>query len=893
MPRFPVNFRRKSTAADDQNGQITEPSFRVLERPNHNSVNNVKSFDGAGRLSKIPGEVYNTTIQQVDMEDNLFAGLNSSSGSSGSSSNTKTTSDNSSRHSNVSNAPSTADYNPVQEDWRNSRSRKPLSPVDNVPPIPPVHKSPGLLKQAGRTFSFGGNKKHSLSPVSFEEPAPPLPNYKTPSVRSRATTNSTVTSPTPPKLEDADFQLDLGGELSTMLNKFDKRSSVMTLKERDATNSRPSQPSPLHFDHSAPVEPPLKSLNSQNSSEGLLASEKTRLSPIHTSALLPVPSASAVPTPSNRSPDGHISQDDDEVTTLLSDSLAASQFLSNSNTGRELTTRQKGESGRQSTRVGLTETYAKGSRYADQDDDNLFDKSLSRPTRIAPRIGARSSTAPQTSNKVMTPEEFEKYRQDRVKEERLGRANKTESDKEDEDINYDDDEEDDLEKSKQLAKQRRKQEAHLAVYRQRMMKVTGESANPTRPPMTTSLSTPNLPLGGVGAHGSTPTPPSDSSEEDEEVPLAILAAHGFPNKNRPPVRLSTMGSNPNIRASMQSSAPNGGASAAGEGASGRLPPFARKLPQDPYLGAGLINQAPRESMALSGGAPARSGPMPTGGLVGVIAHEERARALRRGSPALDNANNNISQLQMNPAFDPINGIPSQMMYPMGPQQMQNPMLDQTQMQMQQLMQMQMQFMQMMASQQGPQNQLPPSMSMGHMPRPSLGSTGDMSRNSFMGPDVSRNTYMGPSTSGNMPPSLSLDLPQGLPQSRTMSMVQPSSASWVQQAPQPGYPSIHVQGGGYAPSIAPSERSNIGLPGRYRPVSSTYNDQSGRTSTMGAYSSHTRSRLQPAESKASSSNKDDEDDDDEGWAAMKAKRDQKKGIWRSKKSFGSDFGALIN
>lgn len=790
-----------------------------------------------------------------------------------------------------------------------------MPPVNNgIPPVPPVHKNSGFLKQAGRTFSFGSNKKNSLSPISSEEP-PPLPDYKTPSVRSRATTNSTITSPIPPKLEDADFKLDLGGELSTMLNKFDKRSSVMTLKERDAVNSRPSQPSPLHLDHSAQVEPPPKSLNSQNSKEGLLASERTRLSPVNTDSLVHKPSA-ATSNSSNRSPDGRVSQDDDEDTTLLSDSIAASQFLSNSNTGRELTNRYKRDSGRQPTsRLGLTETYAKTSRYgADQDDDNLFDKSFGRPTRIVPRIGGRSNTTPQANNRVMTPQEFEKYRQDRVKEERLGHGSPAESDKEDEDINYDDEEEDDLEKSRQLAKQRRKQEAHLSVYRQQMMKVTGESANPApRPAMSMSLSTPNLPLANGGNNDHTPTPPSDGSEEDEEVPLAILAAHGFPNKNRPPTRLSTMGSNPNLRASMQPSAAISASSTAGEGApasgsGGRLPPFARKLPQDPYLGAGLINQPPRESIALAGGAPAQSRPIPTGGLVGVIAHEERARALRRGSPAIDNAKNNVSQLQMNPAFDPINGIPSQMMYPVVPQPMQPPMLtpgDQAQIQMnqqmQQFMQMQMQFMHMMASQNASQGQVPHA-PMNHMPTQSIGSISDMSRNSFLGGDMVRNSmiggdiprgsFMGPSMTSGMGPSLGLDLPQGGPQTRTMSMVQPTSTSWTQQAPQSNYiPSIHVQGGGYAPSIAPSERSNVGLPGRYRPVSSAYNESSGRTSTMGAYSSHINSKLQ-VESKVSQ-NKDDDDDDDEGWAAMKAKREQKKSLWRSKKTFGSDIGALIN
>jgi hypothetical protein len=515
----------------------------------------------------------------------------------------------------------------------------------------------------------------------------------------------------------------------------------------------------------------------------------------------------------------------------------------------------------------------------------------------------------------MTPEEFEKYRQDKVKEEKYGHTSSGGSDKDDEEINYDDDEDDELEKSRQLEKQRRKQEAHLSVYRQQMMKVTGESSNQlSRPSMSMSLSTPNLPLSHAADNGNTPTPPSDGSEEDEEVPLAILAAHGFPNRNRPPTRLSTMGSHPNLRASMQPPAAAGAGSVASESAApgasgGRLPPFARKLPQDPYLGAGLINQPPRESIAFAGGAPAQSRPLPTGGLVGVIANEERARALRRGSPAVDSAKNNLPQLHMNPSFDPINGIPPQMMYPMGMQPMQAPVLtpgDQAQIQMNQqmsqFMQMQMQFMQLMASQNAAQSQTPHP-PLGHMPTQSLGSFGDMPRNSFLGGDIAHNSvtggdarrgsFMGTPVGNGMAPGLSLDVPTGGPQMRTMSMVQPSSASWYQQPPQPNYvPSIHVQGGGYAPSIAPSERSNIGLPGRYRPVSSVAFDQSGRTSTMGVTGPHVQSKLQ-AESKVAPVNKDDDDDDDEGWAAMKAKTEQKKSLWRSKKSFGADIGALIN
>jgi hypothetical protein len=36
----------------------------------------------------------------------------------------------------------------------------------------------------------------------------------------------------------------------------------------------------------------------------------------------------------------------------------------------------------------------------------------------------------------------------------------------------------------------------------------------------------------------------------------------------------------------------------------------------------------------------------------------------------------------------------------------------------------------------------------------------------------------------------------------------------------------------------------------------------------------------------------DDDDEEGWEAMKAKRDKKKNLWKTKKSIGGDFGAFI-
>ncbi|KAH8675523.1 hypothetical protein BX600DRAFT_432095 [Xylariales sp. PMI_506] len=901
MPRFPKNFRRRSTVTEDQNGPV-EPSFRVLERVDASAG---KSFDGGVRMAMGAGPRHKSTFSELTTEDNMFADLKTNrppllhhqdsdqwpTRGSGGSNTTKAPSDNSSRRSNASTAPSSTDQ-AAHDEWRQT-ARKPVPEV-STPTRPKSSNSNGFLKQAGRTFSFG--KKQSSPPIP-QEPVPPVPDdfearVHTPGGRSRAPTTSTVTSATPPKVEDRDFLLDLGGDLSNMLSAFNKRSSVATM--RNLTGNRASQPSPLHLDHNTKVEPSPRSWNSQRSDEGLLGSERTITSPpLPSQAVSPPPVPNHARSPISRSK----SEDEDENARLLKDSLAATRFLAGN-----------GGSQNEDGVGSLKESYARPSRYENRGaEDNLFDNSFSR-SRFASRPINRSQTAP--PNKVMTPAEFERYRQDKVKS--MASDDNRNSDSE-EDDKYDDDE-DDREKTKELAKQRNKQEAHMTVYRQQMMKVTGEQpGQASRPSFLMSMSTPNLLLDpGKGASGST-SPRSAEESEDEEVPLAILAAHGFPNKNRPPTRLSTVGSNPNLRASVQPSYIAGPGSAAGDApprpAGGHLPAFARKLPQDPFLGAGLVNQPPREAFALGGGTPAnlQNRPVPVGGLVGVIANEERARAMRRGSPAADHAKNMSAQMQMNGAYDPMAQIPPQMMYPMGMQQM-GPMLtpgDQAQIQMtqqmQQFMQMQMQFMQMMSGGQNP-GQMPPQMPMpmqmqmptqpparpmSHMPRPSMNSLPDVQRASFLGDPMTMGMGMG---MGN---GMGLEPPRGDMQMRTMSMVQPSSASWI-QPPQAGYaPSIRMQGGGYAPSIAPSERSNIGLPGRYRPVSSLNPlDAAPRTHTMSG-ALPTLSKLGQTETTVLPARENDEDDDEEGWAAMKASREKKKSGWRLKKSLGAEIGALIS
>ena len=694
---------------------------------------------------------------------------------------------------------------------------------------------------------------------------------------SIATTTTTSTA-TPPKLDDEEFNLDLGGDFGTMFNGLDKRASMATVRDanshalqpRSLTDNRIPQsaqgnsPRPPHSPHS---------INSDNSNDGLLKSSATD----------PLPSLSRQAPPSVQRSNRPSDIIEDEDANLLRESIAASKFL----------TTPSARGGQSSRPRRDDDTFVAGSSWKTEksgNDESLFDNSFLHATRVAHRYVSRPPSPPR--NRVMTPAQFEKYKQEkeRISGQRGDEVGEVKDDEDDEE-NYEDDD-DEVEKSKQAAKQRRKQEAHMAVYRQQMMKVTGESANTApKPSLATSTPTP------------VPATVSDGSDEDEEIPLAILAAHGFPNKNRPPTRLSTVASNPNLRASMIASQQpsrlsvavgENGPSAAGSRVS-QLPAFARNLPQDPFVGAGLVRNSARESIAMGGGAPAPtpSTSLPPGGLVGVIASEERSRAMRRGSPNIDGKL--ISNVNGTPGlgFDPIAGIPPQMMYGMGsspsmphltpmgysqpmPQMMLTPG-DQAQIQMtqqmQQFMQMQMQFMQMMATQQG-----------GAGPRPNSfvvppGSGEMSSRHSFVGGDL-----------GMEPPRLDNRM-------RTMSMVQPSSASWIQ--PMGGYaPSIRVQGDGYAPSIAPSERSNIGLPGRYRPVSQAPpppHEAMRRVSTMsGALSSWDEPRNSaPAPAPPPKSGNNSDDDDEEGWVAMKAKREKKRSLWKSKKGLGGGLSAFIS
>ncbi|KAF1355380.1 hypothetical protein BDV97DRAFT_103735 [Delphinella strobiligena] len=435
------------------------------------------------------------------------------------------------------------------------------------------------------------------------------------------------------------------------------------------------------------------------------------------------------------------------------------------------------------------------------DGDGLFDISPAGPASraIPPPSQARSQSPPKRMTKAQFVE-MQRAAPEDVKSE-------TSDDSED---GYDDGDEED--RQAELTRQRRKQEANLAVYRQQMKKVSG--GNPSELPSQAdrpaigraSLSAPLLQQG---------MPEGAVEEEDDDVPLGILQAHGFPNKNRPPTRFGSAPPTPGSQASV-----------VGEPAmSGALPAFARRLPQDPYFGASLVNPMNRESLAFGGnlngsaygGAPAVQ-PVHPGGLVGVIAGEERAKAARRASPNPNPVTGGYgpiplpsnmlqgpvmmprSNSMMSVVQPPMGGFMPPVS-PMGMPGMMNPMGMDTQQQMIQMMQMQQHMMQSIIQMQAGQSPNMPPMSQS----PSM-------NNGFLNPNG---------------PQRPMPMAQAGPNAgRTMSMMQPPpqwngnadghgrSNTMGSNARPLGYAgsvynfNLSAPAPGYTPSIAPSERSNV-------------------------------------------------------------------------------------
>lgn len=162
--------------------------------------------------------------------------------------------------------------------------------------------------------------------------------------------------------------------------------------------------------------------------------------------------------------------------------------------------------------------------------------------------------------------------------------------------------------------------------------------------------------------------------------------------------------------------------------------------------------------------------------------------------------------------------------------------------------------------------------------------------------------------------------------RTLSMLDPNASRWKgtptpylpPDGNRPGTPA----GQGYAPSMAPSERSNVGMAPRYRPVSTVqqeqkpntflsvtkpWGDENRKSVSVGSQSKYKLDKMNPVptvtvravspgdgrQATTPDPTFDDEADDDEGWAEMMKKRERKKDGWKAKRATTLGQGNLMN
>lgn len=969
MPiKLPKSFaRRKSSGNVLEDVEAPQSSFRVFERPGPQ-----RSMTDGAALSKHHSE--GNAVPSALEEDNIFAERpldkryerpstmdslrrrltgNRESGNYESSTST--------RLSSSSTIPSSTEV--AAEETQSPHSR-----IHDVPAPPPLASA---LRAAGRTFSFGGR---------FGKSTPAVVRQQTPEAAKRPVTGSTDSTATPPKLPDTNFTMESQDDFNKMFDNMGGSSTrerspqphnvslEATRKVGNLTGSKYSSsppthalpefqvsragaPAPINTDRSTAIESPPYSWGRRPSQEGLLHNRdpsldqgRSTLDPMGFRRPSPSPNhLSEAATTSHRSlerplkdrtdrsglrrsgvysPSGDGLPFDDEDAKLVRQSLMWSKETSPWAEGAT--------TGGSYMDKGKSAVY---SAPANPEPDNMFqyrrspppaeraDPAIAANARLAARYAERLPKSTSPGNKVMTPSQFEHYRQQQELRRSNSNASKSEAESDHDDF---DDEEDEVEKQRETERQRRKQEAHLSVYRQQMMKITGQQVpmHSVRPVMTgASNSTPNLLPSRLSVMGDKSNSGKSSEEEDDDVPLGILAAHGFPGQNRPPTRLNNVSSNPNLRASMQPPYISSSSSVSGAengGNRGSLPPFARNLPQDPYYGAGLVNNANRESLAFGGGSGSVHGgspsPAPTpGGLVGVIANEERQRAMRRGSPNTQAMHNMGSVPRPHSMMPQMPGPPA----PVTPGEQASIQLSQ---QMTNMMQMQMQWMQQMMQMQGGQGQammqgmpMPPMMMPGGpMPMPPMGSP------SGGPPSLNGNSNMRPMS---MPAGSMLNVPSSAmphPDQRTMSMLDPNISTRRTGSPMPNLSGNAFRPQtGYAPSIAPSERSNAGMAPRYRPVSVVPPETSYSTSSANKWGdenqppsvlnsqSHNlpKSHLANVSVRPVSQNSrqggglghkaaSDDEDDDEAWADMMKKRDTKKTNWKMKRGTSS-FGDLLS
>jgi hypothetical protein len=710
------------------------------------------------------------------------------------------------------------------------------------------------------------------------------------------TTSSYASTAVPPKIE-ADMTFGGFGD-DDMFSHLNRKESLEVprepagrslLSEKRTFQAEPIRIHPKQLD----IEPPLTSWESRGSADNLMSSARSDSDsppppppPHKYSAYAPV--ASESPTLQSQP---NFEDSFAPSSTYRKNPPEAQPDSIPSSSANSYETPYTSRSATVSSTTPKAAFVPTASPYTDTDEDDLF-----TPVKAAPKpevLTVRKSNAPApapkpttrpamaSGSRVMSQAEFREYSKRQMTQPPAEES----SDEED----YED-EEDAIRKREEEELMRRKNQ-QMNIAREAMRRSTTAPGNPGGPGSV---------AGGMGF----PSETSMKAEEweDEDVPLGILAQHGFPSQAH-----SRFPSQPtNAIPSYIPDRPASAGAMSQRASTMNLPAFARNLPQDPYgapfIGGGLVRPTNRESMGFNGyanGPGSIAGDSIAGGMgmppnmmyqdVGMTApslvDQIQMRDMSKkkymggasakkpeGGPftgtlgqqmnASGQAQNSTRMSQMpmmngmNPMMNMMGGqmggqMPMMGMNPMGYPMPQGNDYMQHMQQFQQMQQMiAMQQMQLQMMQQQPAQQQDPRMSMAMPSSNYAGST--MGGSSFLNVPNGQNRPMSfMSSAGNQQP----------PQQRAMSFMGPSP--------------------GYTPSIAPSERSNIGLSARYRPVvnhsDATSNGTSMTLQASGGANQNRPGAIKSILKKAGSPGPQiGGGDEDEDWGKMAARKNKSKG-----------------
>lgn len=738
--------------------------------------------------------------------------------------------------------------------------------------------------------------------------------------RARAlTTSSYASTAIAPKLEtDLSFGESGFDDLFTGLDKKDSPeppSEPIGQPGRSLLQGRRTfQSEPIKVDKKLEVEAPLKSWDSRSSGDNLISPSADETSPP------PVPPhkfSHYLPVASH-SPDLPESKYEDEDAKLVRQSVQSRKSLRESSLEQNLSNTPSSSIPSLSTQlpssaVSNISTPKATSRTAatpstlHEEEENLFEspsaKRSSAPKVTLPTLKENVPPVPaipgQQTRRVMTAAEFQAHQK-----QQMTQPADDSSDEED----YED--EDDAIRKREEEQKMIRQRQQMQIAREHMRRSTA----PTEMKNGANV--------GPLSNGF-PSETSLQADEwsDEDVPLAVLAQHGFPSKGKPPTQPSN--AMPSYFRSSTPTLPDRPASTGAmgtRGAPGYRPPFARNLPEDPYAfgGNGLVQQPVRESMGFNRAASVYNepiNPVPLDvqpqftSLVDQIQMRDNARQKYMGGAsskkpggvaggpftgaltgqlnaqqnAYPNRMNQMPQMPQMPqmGMNGMNGMPMMNMMGgpmpmMGMNQMPYPMYPgQNELMMQQM------YQQMLAFQ--AQNAMFGQPQPGHDPRMSMASQNQGLQNpSFLNVGAGMPNQQRP-----------MSIMSVNPQNRPYSTLAPSGMGTPGSFHQPPMPPMT---NGYSPSIAPSERSNIGLSARYRPVV-TGNGMQDSHSTVGSSMTLQASGGAPESKKVKGILKNKStpavrDDDEDDWGSLAARKKKFQSNGTKKEDTSSSLQDLV-